>query len=149
LPNTSKFWRKPIMIRAELSIIASILICAHLIPYLINYIEMLPIFWSLKNSVMFSLVLSVLILLLLIPLTITSFKAIRIRMNPVTWKRLQRFAYLFYILIYFHLIGYLLVPLQKGSIEAIINTAIYTAIFVVYAILRIKKALGERSKEPA
>jgi DMSO/TMAO reductase YedYZ heme-binding membrane subunit len=145
LPKSSRLWRRPIAVRAELSILASILICAHSIPYLLNYFAMLPIFWSLKESVIFSLVLSLFILVLLVPLTATSFKAVRGRMNPGTWKRLQRFAYLFYALIYFHLIGYLLVPLQQGSLEAAVNVAIYTALFGAYAALRLKKASAERA----
>lgn len=144
IPKSSKRGRKLVAIRSELSIMASILICAHLIPYLINYIAMLPFLLSLKTSVIFSLVVSLLLMLLLVPLAVTSIKVVKNMMKSNSWKRLQSLSYLFFGLIYFHLMGYLLVPLGEGSIDAAISIAVYTVIFLAYLVLRIKKGLADR-----
>ncbi|MCL2808361.1 MAG: ferric reductase-like transmembrane domain-containing protein [Coriobacteriia bacterium] len=143
LPKVSIVRRKLIPIRAELSIMASVLICSHMITYLVNYSMMLSSFMNLKPSVIFSLIISIILLLLLIVLAVTSFKAIRNRMNPTTWKKLQRLSYLFYALVYCHLFGYLLVPVLQASVESIIHLVIYTCIFGGYTALRIRKALAD------
>lgn len=147
IPKSSKGGRRLLAIRSELSIMASILICAHFIPYLLNYASMLPFFTSLKTGAMISLALSFVLVLLLIPLAITSLKAVKNRMKPSAWKRLQRCAYVFFALIYFHAFGYLLAPLQEGSPEAMISIALYTVILASYLVLRIKKEFADRSQE--
>ncbi len=144
LSRSAKNGRKLIAIRSELSIMASILICGHFIPYLANYFLMLLFFSSLKLGVMFSLILSFALMLLLIPLAVTSIKAVRNAMKPETWKRLQKFSYLFFALVYFHLLGYLLVPMREGSSDAIISVLVYTLIFGAYLVLRVRREFAER-----
>ncbi|MCD8073292.1 MAG: ferric reductase-like transmembrane domain-containing protein [Alistipes sp.] len=53
----------------------------------------------------FSLVLGILLLVLFIPLWVTSFDRIHRRMGNVRWKKLQKWSYLFYALLFIHAMG--------------------------------------------
>jgi DMSO/TMAO reductase YedYZ heme-binding membrane subunit len=60
-------------------------------------------------------------------------------MTARSWKQLQRFAYLFFILIFLHLSGYLLYPALQGSQSALLNLTVYLVILVAYIILRVRR----------
>jgi DMSO/TMAO reductase YedYZ heme-binding membrane subunit len=136
--------RKAFMpIRAELSIVASILVCGHFLPYLRNYLTLIADPLALKPSVTASLAIACLLLLLLIPLATTSFNIIKRRMGIRAWRRLQLLAYPFFGLIYFHQLGYLLVPAAKGTPDAILSIAVYTLLFVGYIILRVLSVIRQ------
>jgi DMSO/TMAO reductase YedYZ heme-binding membrane subunit len=53
----------------------------------------------------FSFVLGVVMLALFLPLWVTSFDGIRKRMGAVKWKKLQRWAYVLYALLFIHAMG--------------------------------------------
>jgi DMSO/TMAO reductase YedYZ heme-binding membrane subunit len=127
-------------VRGELSIIASLLILGHLTPYLSNYLSLAAGLFSLQLNIQFSLIIAFVMLILLIPLTVTSFNVVKKRMGASRWKTIQRFAYLFFGLVFFHLLGYLSVPALNGSINALISMIVYTVIFAVYMVARIRKA---------
>ena len=59
------------------------------------------------------------------------------------WKRLQRWAYLFYGGIYLHVASLYIFDLKRKSIEF----ASYTLVWGLYAFLRIGKALKSRRKK--
>ena len=80
-------------VRGELSIIGAILMLAHAVPYLANYLAMAGAVFSLKPSVQMSLALAVVLLFLLGVLAVTSIKALSVRMDARTWKRIQRLVY--------------------------------------------------------
>ncbi|MDR2041706.1 MAG: ferric reductase-like transmembrane domain-containing protein [Tannerella sp.] len=58
----------------------------------------------------FSFVLGLLLLALFLPLWITSFDSVRKRMGSAGWKKLQRWSYVLYALLFIHAIG-----IQTGS----------------------------------
>lgn len=87
------------MVRAELSVIASILLLPHALGYLEYYLDEVGLVHA-DVSFLFG-VLSVLIVL---PLFVTSFRFIRKHMTFKQWRKLHLFAYLFYLLIGLHLI---------------------------------------------
>ena len=126
-------------IRAELSIIGAVLMAAHFIPYIAGYVRMFGSLASLRVSVLVSLVIAVVILVLLVILAVTSFRAVKRRMSAQSWKKVQRLAYPFFILIYFHLMGYMIVPASSGSMNAIVAIIFYTVIFAAYIILRLRR----------
>ena len=132
--------------RAELSILASLLIVAHFVPYISSYASYLATLFTLRISIISSLLLAVVLLALLLLLTITSFNVVKKNMKPNTWKVIQKLAYVFYAAILLHLLGYLLIPALSGSTYAILEIAIYSAVFAVYTILRLRKA-AETKKE--
>lgn len=84
-----------------------------------------------------------LLLMIMLPLFVTSFPSVRRRMQPMRWKRLQRWAYLFYGGIYLHVASLYIFDLKRKSIEF----ASYTLIWGLYAILRIGKALKSCRKK--
>jgi DMSO/TMAO reductase YedYZ heme-binding membrane subunit len=126
-------------IRAEVSILATILILGHLIPYAINYLSVFTHLFSYRLSIVSSLIIALVILVLLSILTITSIDFIKKRMNAGRWKSIQRFSYVFFGLILFHLLGYLLIPALNGSIDALIKVGVYFVIFAVYLLLRLRR----------
>ena len=69
------------------------------------------------------LIVGIIAFLVMIPLFITSFKKIRIKMKYPEWKKLQRFAYLFYLLVYIKLF----------------ELIVYTIVFGAYFILKLIK----------
>jgi DMSO/TMAO reductase YedYZ heme-binding membrane subunit len=131
-------------VRAELSIMAALLIVGHFVPYLSNYLSYAAGLLSLRPGILSSLAISVILLVLLAVLTVTSLNAIRKRMDGGHWKTLQRFSYVFFGLIFFHMLGYLAIPALSGSGRAMLNMGIYAAIFLIYAVLRIRRALLDR-----
>ncbi|MCL1798522.1 MAG: ferric reductase-like transmembrane domain-containing protein [Eggerthellaceae bacterium] len=132
-------------VRAELSILASIFIASHFIPYLLNYVALIASIFSLKPNVTLGFVLGIALLILLIPLAVTSFNAVRRRMSASAWKALQRWSYVFFILAYIHAISFLLVPALGGADTAMIaNIALYSVVIVLYCILRSRRALLDK-----
>jgi DMSO/TMAO reductase YedYZ heme-binding membrane subunit len=131
-------------VRAELSIIAALLIVGHFVPYLSNYLGYAASLLSLRLSILSSLAIALILLVLLVLLTATSLGAVKRRMDTVRWKAVQRLAYPFFGLIFCHLLGYLLIPALNGSGRAILGVAVYTAVFGAYTALRARRALVER-----
>lgn len=126
-------------IRAELSILASILIAGHIANYLEIYCTRLLSLNIGTLSAGASLVVACAATALLVPLAITSVKAVKKRMSARSWKRLQRFAYLFWGLAYAHLALILLQPARSNGAEALTSLAIYSIIFAVYTAARIRR----------
>ncbi len=127
-------------IRAELSILACILSLGHVYLYMNAFV---PRFLSMISGnvwliAFFFTVVALLILLLV--LGITSFSTVKRRMNTAFWVKLQKLAYVFFGLIYLHLIVILLPSALGQGTTAILSVAIYTIVFGLYAILRIRRA---------
>lgn len=74
---------------------------------------------------------------IMIPLFITSFKSVRRKMSAKNWKKLQRAAYVFYALIYVHIM-LLSVPMyMRGITTYMANIIVYTAVFGAYGVMRV------------
>ena len=143
-PRASKVsrWLRPI--RAELSIMACILILGHVVMYLMAYVPVLAAGRLPKTNVFVSFIIAMVLLVLLIALGGTSFRFVKRHMKARDWKKLQRCAYAFYALVYVHLMIMLLPAALRGSHVATENVVVYTVIFAVYAALRIRRALSDR-----
>lgn len=143
LSNSFKYKKNLMAIRGELSIIACILTLGHNILYGIYYF---PTFftnpYSLTYYKLFATLLSLIMICLMLPLMTTSFKCVRKRMHYKTWKRIQRSAYLFYGLIYIHIM-LLYIPKYNNKLFEIL---LYSIIFFVYYFLRIRKYFKDKVK---
>lgn len=149
LPKGTKnyLWLKGI--RAELSIIACILSLGHMIMCLIPYLPRILAGTGIKGNVLFSFVLAVVLFILILVLGITSFSAVKKRMGTATWIKVQKWSYLFYALLYVHLMAMLLPSALAGGVQAIITTVFYTVVFVSYAVLRVRRAMLDRKQVAA
>ena len=138
LPNGFAPIKKLMPIRGELSITAAILTFAHIITYGMTYISNLIKGRTGSDFVITSIVCLAMVLIMT-PLTIMSFKAVRKKMNAKTWKKIQRSAYLFYALIYIHIMVLFVPKAQKDREGYFLSILVYSAVFIGYAAMRIRK----------
>lgn len=133
-------------IRAELSIIASILTLAHNIVFgRYHFVTLFTNPKSMSINMLLAAIISVILIVIMLPLMITSFPSIRKKMKYKSWKKLQRLAYIFYGLIYVHVM-LIMTPLAKaGNSQYILNVLIYSLVFLTYAAMRIAKAINKKS----
>ncbi len=133
-------WLKPV--RSGLSIIACILACGHMAVYLASYAPRLGS--AMGSNVVGALVVAVALLVLLLVLGTTSLGFVKRHMRTESWKRLQRWAYVFFGLVYVHLMLMLAPAASRGGEAAVASVAAYTMVFGAYAVLRVRRATLDR-----
>ncbi|MBQ9895004.1 MAG: FMN-binding protein [Ruminococcus sp.] len=153
LPNGTFAIKKIMPIRGELSITAAILTLSHVITYGIQHIsdiirDRTGSGDAFRSFVITSIVCLVMVLIM-IPLTIMSFKTIRKKMDPKTWKKIQRAAYIFYAFIFVHVMVLFIPKAQKGKDGYFLSVIVYSVIFIGYAVMRIRKAYISKKKPEA
>ena len=122
-----------IRMRAEMAITASIFTLAHNITYGQRYfVNFFTKFNKLGITTILATIISMIMILLLIPLTVTSFQSVRSKMNPKSWKKLQSLSYVFYGLLYAHISLMFFRALSKGRLIYAIDLCIYTIIWGIY-----------------
>jgi len=122
-----------IRMRAEMAITASIFTLAHNITYGQRYfVNFFTKFNKLGITTILATIISMIMILLLIPLTVTSFQSVRSKMNPKSWKKLQSLSYVFYGLLYAHISLMFFKALSKGRLIYAIDLCIYTIIWGIY-----------------
>ncbi|MFR4765742.1 MAG: ferric reductase-like transmembrane domain-containing protein [Paraclostridium sordellii] len=143
LDNSFKFRQNLMAVRGELSIIACILTLGHNVLYGMYFF---PTFFtnmqSLSISKIIATLLSLIMICLMIPLMITSFKSVRKKMSYKEWKKIQRSAYVFYGIMYIHIM-LLYIPKFNSKLFEII---LYSIIFLAYYFLRIRNSLRIKTK---
>lgn len=82
--------------------------------------------------------------LALLVLGVTSFGFVERRMRTESWKRLQRWAYVFFGLVYVHLMLMLAPAASRGGEAAVASVAVCTVVFGAYAVLRVRRAFVDR-----
>ena len=138
-------WLKPV--RSELSIVAWFLSLGHMAVYLESYLPRLLGGGEIGGNVMGAFVLAVVLLVLLVVLGVTSFAFVKRQMSTASWKKVQKLAYPFFGLVYVHLLLMLLPSALHGGLAAQASVAVYSVVFVGYAVLRIRRAAVDRRKE--
>jgi uncharacterized protein with FMN-binding domain len=83
----------------------------------------------------------------MLPLFITSFMAVRRKMKAKKWKQLQRLAYIFYALLYCHVILLNYSRALRGMRISQITVVVYTVVFGGYALCKVLKASAIRHKK--
>jgi DMSO/TMAO reductase YedYZ heme-binding membrane subunit len=131
--------KKFMPVRAQLSILGGILAIGHGIALGQNFLK------NLDFSVGF--LISLLLLIVMVPLFITSFLFIRKKMKPKTWKRLQQMAYLFYFLTFAHILVFEMPKALRGVKGYPLNVFVYFVVFVSYLFCRIFRAVYKNAKE--
>ena len=131
--------------RGEMAIIAALLTLIHNISYGKHYfVALFTKISDLDAPRIFAAVLSLVMIVLLIPLTLTSFMVIRKKMNPKKWKSLQRLSYLFYGLLFIHISMIFSISIAKGHLSTLFDLTVYVIIYIAYLICRAKKYEKQR-----
>ena len=150
LPEGSKARQMLMPIRGELSIIAAIFTIGHVANYLVTYLaDILSGFAGMSAGMIASFVVSSLLIVLLAALTVTSFNTVKTRMNSDAWKRLQKTAYAFFGLTYVHLVLVLAPTVSSSGQKAAFSIAAYTAVMLVYVVLRTATHLRAKRTRPS
>ncbi len=131
-------------VRAELSILACILAMGHMTMYLLSFAPRLFKGGAAEGSFLVFFATALALLVLLLVLGITSFKGVKRRMDAGAWKRLQKWAYVFFGLVYVHLVSILLPAALLRGETAKMSIAVYTVLFGLYAAARVYRALKDR-----
>ena len=140
LPKSFSGRKTIYLLRGEMAISASLITLAHNLAFGGKYFG--AVFFGQGHISLMELhaaIVSCLMILLLIPLTITSFQSIRRKMQAKTWKKLQNWSYLFYLLLYLHIFFIYQGALLRGKGEYFFTLMLYSFIFGFYGFLRIRQ----------
>ena len=135
-------------IRGEISIIGSFLALGHNIYYGMYYFTAL--FTNSKELTLPYIIatcITIILIFIMLPLMITSFLCVRKRMKPSSWKRLQKLAYLFYFLLYVHVMIVLCSNIRGFS--TVLSMIVYSVVFIPYIVLLMLKLtkVSRKTKE--
>lgn len=140
--------RKLQPIRAELSILSFILILSHAIVYLPSYLPVLGRLFSLRAGMGVSIVVAIVLSVIFAVLSVTSLRVLRTKIPRKTWKAIQRGAYVMVALLWLHI--FLVLSRSAfgghGSESAQFALVVYTVLVVLYAVLRIRKAMNDHRR---
>lgn len=140
--NGSKAIKFLMPIRAQLSIIGCILALAHNIVYgKTHFVKLFTNPSSMSTNMIIAAIISIVLIVIMLPLMVTSFPKVRKKMKPKSWKKLQQLAYVFYGLIYVHVMIIMIPLAKKGITEYRVNVLAYSIVFLTYGAMRIRKAL--------
>lgn len=127
-------------VRGELAIMGFIFIIPHMFESLL--FSLVGIYSS--NNLLIIIIIGVLAFIVVTPLSLISFKRIRSKINAVKWKKFQRWSYVFYFLIYSHI---MMAFLLFGSRPNVLDCIVLTFIFLVYTLLRLLKYSSDKDKK--
>ena len=149
LPKSFSGRKTIYLLRGEMAICASLITLAHNLAFGGKYFGALFLGQGhISLMELHAAIVSCLMILLLIPLTITSFQTVRRKMQAKTWKRLQNWSYLFYLLLYLHIFFIYQGALIRGKGEYFFTLMLYSFIFGFYGFLRIRQyRMQKESKE--
>ena len=140
LPKSFSGRKTIYLLRGEMAICASLITLAHNLAFGGKYFGALFLGQGhISLMELHAAIVSCLMILLLIPLTVTSFQAVRRKMQGKTWKKLQNWSYLFYLLLYLHIFFIYQGALIRGKGDYFFTLMIYSFIFGLYGFLRIRQ----------
>jgi len=149
LPKSFSGRKTIYLLRGEMAICASLITLAHNLAFGGKYFGALFLGQGhISLMELHAAIVSCLMILLLIPLTITSFQTVRRKMQAKSWKKLQNWSYLFYLLLYLHIFFIYQGALIRGKGDYFFTLMLYSFIFGFYGFLRIRQyRMQKESKE--
>ena len=149
LPKSFSGRKTIYLLRGEMAICASLITLAHNLAFGGKYFGALFLGQGhISLMELHAAIVSCLMILLLIPLTVTSFQAVRRKMQAKSWKKLQNWSYLFYLLLYLHIFFIYQGALIRGKGDYFFTLMLYSFIFGFYGFLRIRQyRIQKESKE--
>ena len=142
LPESNAVRKRLAPVRGTLSLLGAILILVHILGYAATYIAAITT-GTAGGWIVLGLLVGCVVAVLLAVLAVTSIPSVRKGMDAVGWKRLQKLAYPFYLLMYVHLAA-MLAPSSLVAGNSAINLAVYTVVVVAYVVLRVLKASRDK-----
>ena len=140
LPKSFSGRKTIYLLRGEMAICASLITLAHNLAFGGKYFGALFLGQGhISLMELHAAIVSCLMILLLIPLTVTSFQAVRRKMQGKSWKKLQNWSYLFYLLLYLHIFFIYQGALIRGKGDYFFTLMLYSFIFGLYGFLRIRQ----------
>ena len=140
LPKSFSGRKTIYLLRGEMAICASLITLSHNLAFGGKYFGALFLGQGhISLMELHAAIVSCLMILLLIPLTITSFQTVRRKMQGKSWKKLQNWSYLFYLLLYLHIFFIYQGALIRGKGEYFFTLMLYSFIFGCYGFLRIRQ----------
>ena len=140
LPKSFSGRKTIYLLRGEMAICASLITLAHNLAFGGKYFGALFLGQGhISLMELHAAIVSCLMILLLIPLTVTSFQAVRRKMQGKTWKELQNWSYLFYLLLYLHIFFIYQGAMIRGKGDYFFTQMFYSFIFGFYGFLRIRQ----------
>ena len=147
-PNGSKPIRRLMPVRGQLSILASFLTLGHNMAYgKIYFVRLFTRPEALPLNQLLAALCSVIMIVIMLPLFVTSFKVVRKRMKPKSWKKLQRSAYLFYGLLCVHILLLTVPGAVAGRSGYRLTVFVYSTVFASYGVCRVLKAWSVKRKD--
>lgn len=150
--ETSAVRRRLQPIRAELSILSFLLILGHVLGYLPSYLPRMGLIFERNAFLSVSLVVALCLTLIFALLAALSIRVLRTRMPYKVWKGIQRLSYLMVALLLAHILLALgrSAFVGQGSADTAVALGVYAVLAVLYAVLRIRKAVrGARRRAEA
>lgn len=123
-------------VRRELAILGCYLTLGHNLVYgKKHFVHLFTNPGAMKPQHFIAALISVAMIVIMLILMVTSYKEVRKRMDASTWKGIHRLAYVFFALIYVHIMV-LFIP--KGH-KKWLSMAVYTIVFVGYYVIKLTK----------
>ena len=141
LPNGHPMIKRNMPVRGELSIFACLLTLGQNLSYGKNYFTPDSLFSGPVSATKAAAWVSIVMIVLMLVLTVTSIKAVRRKFSAKRWKAIQRWAYLFYGLVYVHVLLLNIPGFLKGRAHCGWTLLAYSVVFLSYAVCRIRKAV--------
>ncbi|MEB3025531.1 MULTISPECIES: hypothetical protein [unclassified Parvimonas] len=140
----NKYTRKLMSIRGEMSIIGCFAALCHNVAFGIRYfVEFFTNSEKMNIYTKTATIITLILISMMLPLMITSFKCVRNKMKAKNWKKLQKLAYPFFYLIYVHLMVLFMHKPEKHMLSIVL----YTVIYMLYTILRVRKYLITKKRQ--
>ena len=140
----NKYTRKLMSIRGEMSIIGCFAALCHNVAFGIRYfVEFFTNSEKMNIYTKTATIITLILISMMLPLMITSFKCVRKKMKAKNWKNLQKLAYPFFYLIYVHLMVLFMHKPEKHMLSIVL----YTVIYMLYTILRVRKYLITKKRQ--
>lgn len=136
-------------IRAELSILSLIMYLPHIVAFLPGYLPRLGAMIGRGNLMSYSIVVALVLTAVYALLSVLSLHVVRVRMPFKAWKAVQRLSYAMVGLLGVHVwLALGRGALRGGSPDATAALVVYTAVIVLYAVLRVRRAVIDSSAAP-
>lgn len=127
------FYKKILLVRGDLSIIGFIF----LLPHAIKQLSLALYGYNFTG---------IIAMLIMFPLTISSFMTIRKKIRPDRWKKLHKLAYIAYMMIYIHIGFDISIHQSNPYIFISQNSYLYHVLFAIYLISKIYFVIQKRHK---